>query len=38
VVFAISPDEPSVAYAVTADEVTELLALPRAPGESGPCI
>ena len=38
VVFAISPDEPTVAYAVTADEVRELLALPRLPGDVGRCI
>ena len=38
VVFAVSPDRPSVAYAVTADEVRELLALPRAPGEAGRCV
>ena len=38
VVFAVSPDEPTVAYAVTAGEVEELLALPRTPGESGRCI
>ena len=38
VVFAVSPDEPSVAYAVTAGEVQELMALPRVPGDAGRCI
>jgi S1-C subfamily serine protease len=38
VVFAISPDVSSVAYALTIDEVEELLAAPRVPGETGRCI
>ncbi len=38
VVFAVSHDEPSVAYAVTTGEVEELLALPRVPGDAGRCI
>jgi len=38
IVFAVSPDVRTVAYAVAAAEVAELLALPRAVGESGRCI
>ncbi len=38
VVFAISPDRPGVAYAVTSGEVQELLALPRSPGDARRCI
>ena len=38
VVFAVSPDEPSVAYAVTAAEVMELLDLPRDADGPGRCI
>lgn len=38
VVFAVSPDEPTVAYAVTSEEVREVLALPRVPGDPGDCI
>jgi S1-C subfamily serine protease len=38
VVFAVSPDVPSAAYALTVDEVDALLAAPRTPGESGRCI
>jgi S1-C subfamily serine protease len=38
VVFAISPDAPTVAYALDLEELTTALEAPRAPGEVGPCI
>jgi S1-C subfamily serine protease len=38
IVFAVSPDVPTVAYAVAAVELDELLALPRVPGDAGRCI
>lgn len=38
VVFAISPDDPSTAYALDVDEVTAALAAPRRPGEVGRCL
>lgn len=38
VVFAVSPDVPTVAYALTIDEVEGLLASPRVPGDAGRCI
>lgn len=38
VVFAVSPDREAVAYAVTADEVLELVDLPRTDGDAGRCI
>lgn len=38
VVFAVSPDVRTVAYAVAASEITSLLALPRSPGDTGRCI
>ncbi len=38
VVFAVSPDVPTAAYALTADEVRTVLSAPRAPGDAGRCI
>jgi S1-C subfamily serine protease len=38
VVFAISPDVRTVAYALTVEEVVALLAAPRNPGDAGRCI
>jgi S1-C subfamily serine protease len=38
VVFAISPDEPTVAYALDLEELDEVLAMPADPGNSGRCI
>jgi S1-C subfamily serine protease len=38
VVFAVSPDVPTVAYALTTDELRAVLDAPRAPGETGRCI
>jgi S1-C subfamily serine protease len=38
VVFAISPDNPSVAYALALPELETLLDGPRAPGDAGACI
>lgn len=37
-VFAVSPDVPTAAYALSVDELEEVLAAPRAPGDSGRCI
>ncbi len=37
-VFAVSPDVPTVAYALTFDELAALLEAPRSPGDSGRCI
>jgi len=37
-VFAVSPDRPTVAYALTFEEVAALLEAPRAPGDAGRCI
>lgn len=38
VVFAVSPDVTTVAYALTVEEVEVLLASPRTPGDSGRCV
>jgi S1-C subfamily serine protease len=38
VVFAVSPDVPTAAYALAISEVDALLVAPRAPGETGRCI
>jgi S1-C subfamily serine protease len=38
VVFAVSPDVPTAAYALAMSEVDALLAAPRTPGETGRCI
>lgn len=38
VAFAIAPDEPDVAYALTAGELREALAGPRIAQSSGPCL
>jgi S1-C subfamily serine protease len=38
VVFAISPDQPTSAFALDLEEVDAVLDAPRAPGETGPCI
>jgi S1-C subfamily serine protease len=38
VVFAVSPDVSTVAYALTVEEVEALLEAPRRPGDSGRCI
>lgn len=38
IVFAISPDDPTTAYALDVDEVRAVLAAPRRPGEVGPCL
>jgi len=37
-VFAVSPDQPTVAYALSYDEVATVLDAPRTPGEAGRCI
>lgn len=37
IVFAVSPDVRTVAYALTSDEVEALLASPRVPGDAGRC-
>jgi len=37
-VFAVSPDMPTVAYALTFDEVATLLEAPRSAGDAGRCI
>jgi len=37
VVFAVSPDVPTAAYALAMSEVDALLAAPRSPGETGRC-
>jgi S1-C subfamily serine protease len=38
VVFAISPDNRDVAYALELDELEAVMAAPRRPGETGSCI
>ncbi len=38
VVFAISPDNPTAAFALDLDELEAIVDAPRAPGETGPCI
>ena len=38
VVFAISPDRPTTAFALDLSELEEALDAPRDPGETGPCI
>jgi S1-C subfamily serine protease len=38
VVFAVSPDVPTAAYALAMSEIDALLAAPRDPGETGRCI
>jgi S1-C subfamily serine protease len=38
VVFAISPDNPALAYALDLPELEALLAAPRQPGETGACV
>ncbi|MFA9445937.1 MarP family serine protease [Egicoccus sp. AB-alg6-2] len=38
VVFAISPDNPTVAFALALSELEAIVAAPRTPGETGPCI
>lgn len=38
VVFAISPDEPTVAYALDLEELDAVLSMPADPGNSGSCI
>lgn len=38
IVFAISPDDPTTAYALDVDEVRAVLDAPRRPGEVGPCL
>lgn len=38
VAFAIAPDDPNVAYALTANEVRRILAGPLAPTSAGPCL
>jgi S1-C subfamily serine protease len=38
VVFAVSPDVPTAAYALTMDELDVVLAAPRSPGDAGRCI
>lgn len=38
VAFAIAPDEPDVAYALTSEELREALAGPRLAQSSGPCL
>jgi len=37
-VFAVSPDVPTVAYALTVEEIEAVLAAPRVPGDAGRCI
>ena len=37
-VFAVSPDVPTAAYALSVDELEALLDAPRTPGDSGRCI
>lgn len=37
-VFAVSPDVPTAAYALSVDELEAVLAAPRVPGDSGRCI
>ena len=37
-VFAVSPDVPTAAYALSVDELEEVLTAPRTPGDSGRCI
>jgi S1-C subfamily serine protease len=37
VVFAVSPDVPTAAYALAIEEVLTLLAAPRSPGDAGAC-
>jgi S1-C subfamily serine protease len=38
VVFAVSPDVPTAAYALTIEELRPVLDAPRAPGDTGRCI
>jgi S1-C subfamily serine protease len=38
VVFAVSPDVPTAAYALTIDELEVVIAAPRVPGDAGRCI
>jgi S1-C subfamily serine protease len=38
VVFAVSPDVPTAAYALAAEELEGLLTAPRSPGDTGRCI
>lgn len=38
VVFAVSPDQDTTAYALDLDELEAVLDAPRVPGETGPCI
>jgi S1-C subfamily serine protease len=38
VVFAVSPDVPTAAYALTVEELETVLAAPRSPGDAGRCI
>jgi S1-C subfamily serine protease len=38
VVFAVSPDVPTAAYALTTDELSAVLDAPRSPGDAGRCI
>ncbi|MBS3941815.1 MAG: MarP family serine protease [Actinobacteria bacterium] len=38
VVFAISPDNPTAAFALALSELEAVSAAPRTPGETGPCI
>jgi S1-C subfamily serine protease len=38
VVFAISPDDPMVAYALDLTELEAIFAAPRVPGDTGPCL
>jgi S1-C subfamily serine protease len=38
IAFAIAPDQPSVAYALTVEEVQDVLAGPLAPTGTGPCV
>jgi S1-C subfamily serine protease len=38
VVFAVSPDVPTAAYALTVAELEAVLSAPRAPGDAGRCI
>ncbi|MCC5950219.1 MAG: MarP family serine protease [Nitriliruptoraceae bacterium] len=38
IVFAVSPDRATAAYALDRSEVDAILAAPRAPGESGACL
>lgn len=37
-VFAVSPDVPTAAYALSVDEIEAVLAAPRVPGDAGRCI